>query len=311
MPMQISSDFPDSLSRGFRLMARRLVYSISTGRCGTLFLSNLIRSNLDEAAAVVHHERFGFLNFGVHTPDMSHLTTFNTVGDVPYIREFWNRKLRFDRNEQADVYVEVSHVLSKAGLIENLDQLDDSVEIDIIVLTRSIPDVVWSYVNHFDFVNFGFTWPFTLDPRYPNTILKLRAAQGPSPVGAAHWYVCEMHARAAYYEMLLRDRSQIRFHRIALEDVTRPEGAQRFLEAVFPDHAPAEVNMPGRANQTRHTLYPVEQRATIERICEEADIDPLQAARNFFESGQRLAEPDYAKRPESVAAIARLPQRTG
>ena len=69
-------------------MAKRLLYSISTGRCGTMFLANLIRANLRQDAAVVHHERTGFLNFGVHTPDLSHLTTFNTVGNVAHVREF-------------------------------------------------------------------------------------------------------------------------------------------------------------------------------------------------------------------------------
>ena len=103
-----------------------------------MFLANLFRANLPDEVAAVHHERLNFLSFGVHTPDLSHMTMFNTVGNVPHIRAFWQRKLGYDQAEQAPAYVEMSHVLSKAGLFENLDLIDKDRSVDIIVLTRPI-----------------------------------------------------------------------------------------------------------------------------------------------------------------------------
>jgi len=276
-------------------MAERLVYSISTGRCGTVFLTNLIRENLPERSAVVRHERFGPLNFGVHTPDLSHMTGFNTFGNVDYIREFWRRKLNHDVAEAAPTYVEMSHVLAKAGLLENLDLLGDAITIDIIVLTRRIEDIVWSYVNHFDFMNFGFMWPFTLDPRYPNTILRLQPLKNLSPARIAHWYVCEMWTRAAYYEQLLRDATNVRFHRVRLEDVSHPDGADAFLSELFQDRSKRPMLMPNRANSTRRPHFPQSVRDEVERICEKFSIDPHKMAAEFLDSGRRLATPSRGR----------------
>jgi hypothetical protein len=291
-------------------MSDRLLYSLSTGRCGTMFLANLFRANLPEATAVVHHERLGFLNFGVHTPDLSHMTTFNTVGNVAHIREFWQRKLAFDQTETAPVYIEMSHVLAKAGLLENLDLIDKSRAVDIVILTRPIEDIVWSYVNHFDFASYAFMWPFTLDPHYPNTILKLRA-ENLSPLRIAHWYVCEMWTRAAYYEQLLHSAAKVRFHRICLSEVTDESGADAFMGRLFPDERSTSFVMPPKANETRSPYFPTAVRDEVRRICGESSIDFGGIAAEFIRSGKRLEIPEYRSRPEAASALARYPDGRG
>ena len=290
-------------------MSKRLIYSISTGRCGTMFLANLFRANLPDEVAAVHHERLNFLSFGVHTPDLSHMTMFNTVGNVPHIRAFWQRKLGYDQAETMPAYVEMSHVLSKAGLFENLDLIDKDRSVDIIVLTRPIEEIVWSFVNHFDFVSYGFMWPFTLDPNYPNTILKLRPEHF-NPVRIAHWYVCEMFTRAAYYEQLLHDVPNVRFHRIGLTDIIDARGANAVVEKFFPQERSPSFVMPPKANETRSPLFPPAMRDEVQRTCREITVDYARVAAEYIRSGKRLATPDYRNRPEVVSALARYPSGT-
>ena len=292
-------------------MPERLIYSISTGRCGTVFLANLIRANLPEKSATVHHERFGFLNFGVHTPDLSHMTTFNTVGNVDHIREFWRHKLTYDLAETAPIYAEMSHVHAKAGLLENLDLIDKGQRIEIIILTRPIEDVVWSYVNHFDFINYGFMWPFTLDPRYPNTILKLRPLKKLSPALIAHWYVCEMWTRAAYYEQLLSDLPNVRFHQINLTEIINETGADNLISKLFPNERTASFVMPPKANETRTPHFPPAMRQEVMQICQEMPVDTGAMAAEFIQSGKRLATPEYRNRPDAVSALERYPHGLG
>ena len=148
---------------------RRFVFTIAPGRCGTRFLSSLLERNLP--AAEVHHERIGYRSFGVHTPDASHFTLFNSVGNVSAVREFWSRKLTALRYGNQPHYVETSHFLAKAGLVENLDLLGDEPEVHLIVLRRELFALAWSLANRMDFANFGFTWLFALDPRYPRIIV--------------------------------------------------------------------------------------------------------------------------------------------
>jgi hypothetical protein len=274
-----------------------------------MFLANLFRANLPDEVAAVHHERLNFLSFGVHTPDLSHMTMFNTVGNVPHIRAFWQRKLGYDQAEQAPAYVEMSHVLSKAGLFENLDLIDKDRSVDIIVLTRPIEEIVWSFVNHFDFVSYGFMWPFTLDPNYPNTILKLRPEHF-NPVRIAHWYVCEMFTRAAYYEQLLHDVPNLRFHRISLTDIIDARGANALIEKFFPHERSLSFVMPPKANETRSPLFPPAMRDEVQRVCREITVDYARVAAEFIRSGKRLATPDYRNRPEVVSALARYPSGT-
>ena len=75
-------------------MADRFVFTITTGRSGSAYLADLLGSNLQDAT--VFHERTGWLNFGVVTPDLSDFTVFNSIGNVEKVQAFWRRKLERD-----------------------------------------------------------------------------------------------------------------------------------------------------------------------------------------------------------------------
>ncbi|GAH10138.1 unnamed protein product, partial [marine sediment metagenome] len=72
-------------------MTKQFVFTITTGRSGTAYLAELLR--LNTASCEAHHELLGFEAFGVDTPDVSHLTLFNSQGNIKKIQAFWAQKL--------------------------------------------------------------------------------------------------------------------------------------------------------------------------------------------------------------------------
>ena len=104
-------------------MSKTFIFTVTTGRSGTGYLTRLLSENLVDAE--VHHERLGYQAFGVDTPDASHFTLFNSVGNVVQVQDFWRQKL-----------TEISHFNAKAGLIENLGGLHEHGDVHLIVLYR-------------------------------------------------------------------------------------------------------------------------------------------------------------------------------
>ena len=98
-------------------MAKKFVYTITTGRSGTNYLADLFKANIEDAK--IYHERANFVELGRRSPDASHFTHFNTFGNTRDIAQFWKQKLSDDTAEVGSAYVETSHLLSKAGLFEN------------------------------------------------------------------------------------------------------------------------------------------------------------------------------------------------
>lgn len=268
--------------------ARKFVFSATTGRSGTGYLAELLRRNLPDAT--VHHERTGYLSFGIDTPDTSHFTQFNSAGNVRPVREFWQRKHARLRAETGVWYVETSHLLLKAGLLENIGPLTEAGEVSIVVLTRDVADTVISFVERHDFANSGFTWLWTLDPRYPNKI----TAPGPlldlGAAGAALWYVIEMRTRGEFYKLLLDGVKNLRFIDASLSDIAQPAGAARMLAALGGRAKAATPVMPGRVNETRAPRLPPKARDQLRRMVERTQFDPVTLAGAFYESGKRLGD---------------------
>lgn len=253
-----------------------------------MFLSELLRANLPEAQ--VHHERAGWMDLGVNCPDASHLTRFNCIGNAPEIRSFWERKLSQDVLEREDIYAEATHLHAKAGLIENLDLVPDDVRVVIVAQKREPLKIVWSLHNRFDFANFGFTWLFALDPRYPNVIVNSKPMQKHGPAGYAIWYVVEMEARMAYYRMLLEDRPNVTFHQTSLEEIATQGGAKQLIEVISGD-APDEVNIPPPANQQKRWSFGEDAREKIAKLLQANKWDAEKLAGSYFDAGARLATP--------------------
>ena len=274
-------------------MARRFLYTITTGRSGTVFLYSLLEKNLDDAT--VFHERFGYPHFGRTCPDASHGTAFNSVGNIPLVENFWKEKLAFDAQCESSSFVEVSHVLAKAGLVENLGFLPEDSEIHLVGLKRDPFKIFWSYVNRFDFINPGFTWLFSLDPRYPNVIINSDPFREFGMMGSALWYVWEVFARIEYYRRLVEGRANVTFHEVELETVVEPDGAVAFLDAVLGED-PGAVEIPGKRNAMTRQFFGEKEKQSAMKLFERLHCDPVELGARFFESGCRLGTPQHLRR---------------
>ena len=281
---------PASGSGGVGTIARTLVYTITTGPSGTMFLSELLRANLPDAQ--VQHERAGWLDLGFNCPDAGHMTRFNTLGNLPYVRAFWDRKLRRDATEREEIYAEATHVHAKGGLVENLDVLSEETRVVLVALRRDPLKVVWSLHNRFDFTNYGFTWIFSLDPRYRNVIADAGPLRKLGAVGSAIWYVIEMETRAAYYSRLVAGRPNVILHRTSLEEITTEDGARRLMEAITGEQ-PGSVTMPPPANELKRTHFGEEVRERIAEAMERVKWNAEEIAEGYFAAGRRLATPPW------------------
>jgi hypothetical protein len=267
----------------------QFVYTITTGRSGTAFLSRLL--NLNIAGAEVHHEFTGFPHFGRRVPDASQLTTFNHVGNVPEVRSFWRRKFAEDLKSRARIYAEMSHILSKAGLLENLDLLPPSGRIDIIRLKRKSFETYWSHLNRFDFIQPASTWLSTLDARYPNVIIDSSPYLEHGIFGQALWYVHEMEARAAYYERLMVTDSRVKFHRVRFDDLVTPFGSATLLKGLGCGCDPAEVELPRRGTENRAEVLGDADRELAETLFRDLACECEEAGERYHEEGLRLGAP--------------------
>lgn len=288
--------------------AKQFVFTITTGRSGTAYLSDLLRLNLRDAE--VHHERTGFQSFGVDTPDASHFTLFNSVGNVAKVRQFWTQKTARMASGPRRWYVETSHFLAKAGLIENIGLLADMGRSHIVVLRRDTAKTVWSLVNHHDFANLGFTWLFALDPRYPNRIVDSAMLGRQGMVGCALWYVLEMQARGSYYKRLLAGDRRVNVVDAALEEIATAEGARKLLAKLGAVRRPDQVHVPPPRNETKRWPYGDDEHERLIALIARNRVDPDAAAAAFIASGHRLADgrPGKATSRVRVQAVDNLPR---
>ncbi|MDH3584595.1 MAG: hypothetical protein OER86_10310 [Phycisphaerae bacterium] len=246
-----------------------------------------MQANLPDAE--VHHERTGFDKFGVDTPDLSHFTLFNSQGNVPKVREFWTQKLQRIASGPRRVYAEISHLLMKAGLVENIDLLGSSVEIHFIVLRRDYGELLWSFKRRFDFVNTSNMWPWYLDPNYPRRIVDSSPFRQFGPDGSALWYICEIYARAEYYRLLLAGDPRVNVHDFELKSIATAEGAEHLLESLGEPRPAADLQMPPPQNANTNEIdFGPQQTAATNRLIEGLQFDPKAVARAFFDSGKRL-----------------------
>ncbi|MBI5275652.1 MAG: hypothetical protein HY854_04260 [Burkholderiales bacterium] len=267
-------------------MSKKFLFTITTGRSGTVFLTSLLKANLHDAK--VFHERTGYQSFGVNTPDASHFMLFNSVGNVDKVRAFWRQKFERDRLTEEAWYVETSHFLAKAGLMENIDLLRPyAAEIHVILQRRDVFKTLWSFVNRFDFLNSGFTWLFTLDPRYPKVIVNSKQFVKYGMFGSALWYIIEMQCRAEYYRQLYIDDTLLHFHSARLEDITTKNGATEFLSGLVKEKIP-ECKIPRKVNETKQEYFGDKERDLCRELVEKFKFDPVELAKLYIGNGGRL-----------------------
>lgn len=271
---------------------KRFIFTLTSGRTGTAYLAELLRASLIDAE--VHHEILGYDAFGNDLPDISHLNQFNARGNTQHVQAFWRRKLGRIAANLVKYYVETSHVLMKAGLVENLEPLREVGVVDLIVLKRDMFDTVISYRNRFDFLNKGNMWLWYLDPDYPRNIIDPSALQkmGLNEMGLngiCLWYICEITARVEYYRFLLKDDPVVNFHDVQLDSLSEPGPVVDFLERLGAPREAQEIVLPPPANRSRFkvTLGEDELRR-LRRVIDTMTFDPCALARAYIDSGRRL-----------------------
>lgn len=223
------------------------LFTMTTGRSGTQYLTELLRQNLPDAEC--HHEILGWDRFGVDMPDLSHMTLFNSQGNVEKVQEFWRQKLARIAATPHRFYVETSHMLMKAGLIENLAPLTEAGRVHLVILERDPFATILSFLSRSDFASHGNQWLWYLDPRYPKNIVNpMQAMERGGISGVCLWYIAEIRVRAAYYERLLAGRSNVAVHRFTLDELRQAAGASRLLDALGGPKPPQAIVLPPPQN---------------------------------------------------------------
>jgi hypothetical protein len=224
----------------------QFVFTLTTGRSGTLYLAELLAQNLPDAEC--YHEIVGWDRFGVDTPDVSHMTLFNSQGNVEKVQAFWRSKLARIAATPRQFYVETSHLLMKAGLIENLAPLTAKGTVHLIALERDTLATLLSFRKRLDFVHKSNQWLWYLDPDYPVNMVPATDLVASGINGVCLWYILEIRARTAHYERLVAGKPNIVFHRFNLEALQTAQGAARLLQALGAPRDPGKVVVPPARN---------------------------------------------------------------
>lgn len=271
------------------IMPQSYIFTITTGRSGTAYLSKLLDVNLVDAE--VHHEILHYGAFGVDSPDVSQLTAFNALGNTELVQSFWRRKFARILKKTVSVYAETSHVLAKAGLFENITPLTQQADVYVVLLHRPIVKIACSLLSRYDLLNKGNMWLWYLDPDYPNLIVNPSSFPGRGWVENCVWYVCEMFAPAEYYRMLFADSPNIKFVDVSIEDLNIKENAEALFENLGNISRHSETIVPPPQNVISLGKLAHGTIQDIENLVRAMDFDPKELASNFLESGRRLGIP--------------------
>lgn len=271
---------------------RTFVFTITPGHTGTMYMADLLNRNIPESE--VYHELLGYDRFGVDTPDVSHLTLFNSRGNVPKVVQFWQNKFQRILSRPCRVYGEMSHILVKAGLLENIEALTRLGRVHVLLIRRDTLKNLMSFKNRHDFKNKGDMWLWYLDPDYPRKIIQPKPFYAAGIDGVRLWYICEMRTRGEYYKLLLAGNSQVRFHEVEIDDMSDPEKVSDLLGQMEIDVPASAVDIPERKNVTRKPMIPPtpateKEKERIGRVIENLRFDPADLARQYLNAGNRLA----------------------
>jgi len=269
-------------------MPTDLVFTLTAGRTGTNWLAAMLGANLPDCES--HHEILGYDRFGIDSPDLSHLTLFNSRGLCDEVRGFWERKAARVARSRAAWYVETSHVLMKAGLVEHLDRFTELGRVHLLALSRDPVDVVASLTQRGDMSNVGNQWLWYLDPEYPQNILDPTPFKAQGLLAVRLWYVMEIQARQAYYEALLAEREDVRVVRCDLGDLRREDGARKLLADLGRETDAVDLPAPSNATPRQRRLDD-EARETIARLVAAVPGGAAELGREFHAQGLRLGRP--------------------
>jgi hypothetical protein len=260
------------------------IFTMTTGRSGTMFLANLLRENLPQS--VCYHEILGWDTFEVDTPDLSHMTLFNSKGNERKVRLFWKQKLERVATTLQPFYVETSHVLMKAGLLENLRGLTTTGRVHLISLERDICETIKSFRRRYDFLNKENVWLWYLDPKYPkNLTLSEKFIKRGTLNEICLWYVIEARTRARYYTKLLEAKKNVVIHKCFLERIREPQGAAELFAELGARIPPDKVKIPLAANESRGARLGESQEQGILDLIHSTEFDADALANEAIQRG--------------------------
>lgn len=272
---------------------RQFIFTMSTGRSGTAFLATLLAENLADAEC--HHEFAGWSDFGLRTPDVSHMTLFNSQGNVEKVQNFWRDKLAIILNGRSRFYVETSHMLMKGGLIENIAPLTAAGHVHLIDLQRDISATIRSLKSRLDMFNKGNQWLWYLDETYPRNLSGSQKFEKYGHSGLCLWYIIEVRLRAAYYAKLLAGNPNITVHRVRLEDLINPAGAARLLTALGAPKGEGEIRLPPPQNVGETALpWQPHEKDFLPKLIAAAQFDADALAQAAIEKGMNF-QPELPK----------------
>lgn len=254
----------------------KLIFTLTPGRTGSTYLAALLNQNLEHA--LVHHEILNYQAFGLDTPDISHLHQFNAIGNTPHVQQFWQRKFKRILEGDYATYAETSHILMKAGLVDNAIQLLKDHEVHFIILKRDLFKTLVSYHARHDFENVGNQWMWYLDPNYPRKLSPCHLYENNVIQSIRFWYVQEVMARAYYYHMMCQQFPHLHFHEVELTDLNTEKGVQSLFKALDIKPKQQPLQLPGKKNETRTTLTMTPEIEVIKKIVATAPFHPREIA---------------------------------
>lgn len=197
--------------------AKRLIFTITTGRSGTGYLAEVLR---DIPNVQSYHE-----------PEPRFSDVMRSVQkDKSIAVKFWiNKKLPQVAKETAPIYIETSHLFCK-GFIEPL--LDMDIIPDLIILERPERDVAKSMLR-LDTIP-GRTekgLKYYLSPEDPG-VLPLPNWQILHDYQLCYWYCLEIKRRSLYYEKTLREKNA-HITKITLNEILSFKGFNRLLKELY------------------------------------------------------------------------------
>lgn len=245
------------------------IFTLSSGRSGTGWLSNFISQNTGEACL---HEALDVDGYFTHTPCTKTLRWFNTYGYSGPVEQFWSEKMMAIA-ETAN-WFETSHLLGKAGLCEHLvssKNLTD--ETTIIVLRRSLVKQCASYIYRNDFNHIANIWQFFLDYNYANNLVNFHDIHRVAGAFAYPiWYAVEMEARKRFY--VRQYGGELRFIQVRLEELIHETGAASLMSCLGFSGAPELPAAANVGNAKVDDAVREEIEHTIEKHLETLGIDP-------------------------------------
>lgn len=258
---------------------RKRIFSLTGGRTGTMFLSQLIAENADIYSV---HEPLGVVDFGTRMPDIRTMRLFNEKGFITEVKRFWKRK--FALLPSTGSYCETNHTLAKCGLIEHL-MTSPELQSETVVISLTRADKVSNAISHLkrgDFQNITIDWQWYLNMRYKNLIVNPDPFLEYGRAGYIFWFIEELAARQEYYKTLYGHK--ITFVDAVLEQISTDQGARKLLSEL----GLGELRtVPAAANQSSQKNDPAMVRAMTD-VFEKTRGLADDAVNQYFKAGRRL-----------------------